>query len=58
MNPMTAWAIVDGRQESSEDERLEAWQYLVTSGMINTMPGSYGRMAQNLIDEGLICVEN
>lgn len=38
------------------DEELlpEAWQVLVDTGAINTMPGKYGRQAQGLLDQGLL----
>lgn len=54
MNTWTALRIVDGTQDASEEERLEAWQVLVDTNMVYTLPGSYGRMAQELIDQGLI----
>ena len=60
MTPMQALAIVSDQQPDPDDlentdKVLEAWEVLVTSGHINTLPGSYGRTAQHLIDQGLIC---
>jgi len=41
----------DGRL--SEDETVELFQDLIDSGMIYHLQGSYGRMAQHLIQQGL-----
>lgn len=40
--------------ELSYDEMIELFQYLVNTGIINHLQGSYGRWAQELIEEGLI----
>lgn len=40
--------------ELTQDEVVELFQYLVNTGIINHLQGSYGRIAQQLFDEGLI----
>ena len=59
MTPMQAFAIVSDQQPDPDDlenteKVLEAWEVLVESGYINTLPGSYGRTAQSPIERGLI----
>ena len=40
--------------DATEEEILEAWQYLLDSGTVWNLQGSYGRQAQRLIEAGLI----
>ena len=40
--------------ELQEDEVISLFQELVNSGMAWQLQGSHGRLAQQLIDEGLI----
>lgn len=43
-----------GPSPGSEDELVEAWQYLHDSGLAYQLQGSYGRMAQSLLAAGVI----
>ena len=55
MTPYRAVGIAEGFiQVETEEEVLEAWQYLVDTDIAWTLQGSFGRMAQHLINEGLI----
>lgn len=55
MNLYRAVEIADGLVEpESEEEIIEAWQLLLDSGALLTLPGRYGRIAQSMIDDGLI----
>ena len=54
MNQFDAVGIAEGFvQCHSEDEHLEAWQYLVNSGLAWKLQGWFGRTATNLIERGL-----
>jgi hypothetical protein len=54
MDDAKALSLVSGMLHGDEAVMLEAWQHLVDNGMVWNLPGSYGRMAQHLIDEGHI----
>jgi hypothetical protein len=54
MNAFDAVMIAEGVDEASEEMQLMAWQYLVDTGLAWTLQGSFGRMAKNLIEAGLI----
>ena len=57
MTPYLATAIAEGFCEgegASEKEQIEAWQYLVDTGMCWTLQGWFGRTAASLIEQGII----
>ena len=57
MDNFTAVAIAEGFWAAeSQDEVIEAWQHLINTGLCWKLQGSFGRMAQRLIDEG-VCSE-
>jgi len=52
-----ACAIAEGFCEgegATEEEQIEAWQYLHDTGKAYTLQGWYGRTALDLLEEGII----
>ena len=57
MDSYTAVGLAEGFIEAqSENEVIEAWQYLIDTGMAWSLQGWFGRTARDLIDQG-ICTE-
>lgn len=54
MTPINAVLIAEGEIETDQDTQIEAWQYLVDTGLAWSLQGSFGRMAQELIDQEVI----
>ena len=62
LDAFTATMIAEGEfgladvkeDEITEELILEAWQYLVDTGMAWTLQGWFGRTAKQLIEEGAI----
>lgn len=48
--------IVEGAAEATQAEEVEAWQYLINTGVCWELQGWYRRTASRLIEEG-ICSE-
>ena len=55
MDSYTATGLAEGFIEAeSEEEIIEAWQYLHDTGIAYTLQGWFGRTAQQLIQDGII----
>lgn len=54
MTPINAVLIAEGEIETDQDTQIKAWQYLVDTGLAWSLQGSFGRMAQQLIDQEII----
>ena len=55
MSSYEATGIAEGWIEAnSEEQIIEAWQYLHDTGMAYTLQGWFGRQARSLIDQGII----
>ena len=53
MTDFEALQIVDSPLDHTADGVAEALQCLINSGLINSLPGRYGRMAQDFINAGM-----
>ena len=53
--PYLATGIAEGFEEpTSAEQSIEAWAYLIATGMAWSLQGGFGRTASIFIDEGLI----
>lgn len=52
MTPLDAVLIVE-QGADTEEELIEAWQYLIDTGVVWHLQGFYGRCATDLIREGV-----
>ena len=53
MTPVNAVLIAEGEIEADQDKQIEAWQYLIDTAIVWSLQGSFGRMAQELIEQGI-----
>ena len=49
-----AVGLAEGFVEGTEEEVIEAWQYLVNTGLAWQLQGWFGRTASDLINAGII----
>ena len=55
MSNYTATGVAEGFIEAeSKEEVIEAWQHLVDTGLAWQLQGSFGRTAEDLIEQGII----
>lgn len=55
MTAYRATGLAEGFIEAdSEDQVIEAWQYLHSTGLAYQLQGFFGRTAQQLLAEGII----
>ena len=58
MDSYTAVGIAEGFVGAeSEEQIIEAWQHLVDTGMCWTLQGWFGRVAQGMIDDGILTIK-
>jgi hypothetical protein len=53
MNSYKATGLAEGFLEGTEEEQLEAWQFLIDSGLAWSLQGWFGRTAASLIENGV-----
>jgi hypothetical protein len=54
LNNYRAVGLAEGFEAGTEEEVIEAWQYLVDTGLAWTLQGWFGRTAADLIEAGVI----
>ena len=54
MSTLDAIRIIEEETNASEQDTVKAWQCLVDTGVVWQLQGWYGRVAQSLIEDGLI----
>jgi len=52
MTPFTATMIAEGVEPADDDTVIEAWQYLIDTGLAWQLQGSFGRGAMAMIEAG------
>ncbi len=46
--------LAEGFEEGTEEQIIEAWQYLHNTGLAYELQGWFGRTAQSLLEQGII----
>lgn len=54
MSTYDAVALAEGFEEGTEEEQIEAWQYLLDTGIVWQLQGMFGRQAMAMVDAGVI----
>jgi hypothetical protein len=58
MTVYNAIGLAEGFIEAdSEEQFIEAWQFLLDTGLVWTLQGFFGRTAVSMIEEGFIIVK-
>tara|TARA_Y100000034_G_C6550969_1_gene238047 strand:+ start:179 stop:448 length:270 start_codon:yes stop_codon:yes gene_type:complete len=57
MNRYEAVGLAEGFIEGTNEEVINAWQYLVNTGLAWQLQGFFGRTAKALIEEGIIKIK-
>ena len=53
MDSYTATMIAEGVEETDEATQIEAWQYLIDTGLAWKLQGCFGRQAAAMIEAGI-----
>tara|TARA_R110000824_G_scaffold299618_1_gene487684 strand:- start:179 stop:580 length:402 start_codon:yes stop_codon:yes gene_type:complete len=56
MKPLSnhdAVGLAEGFVEGSDDQRIQAWQQLIDTGLVWQLQGGFGRTAMSLIESGI-----
>ena len=53
MDAFTATMICEGDEAATEDEQIQAWQFLIDSGICWKLQGWFRRTASDLIEQGV-----
>ena len=53
MTSYTATMIAEGVEEADETTQIEAWQYLIDTGLAWKLQGCFGRQAAAMIEAGI-----
>ncbi len=54
MDNYRAVGLAEGFESGTEQEVIEAWQYLHDTGLAYSLQGWFGRTAQELLRQGII----
>lgn len=53
MDTVDAVMMIEGDDNATSEQLVDAWQLLIDTGVVWTLQGRYGRMAQHLIEQGI-----